>query len=400
MTAEEIPGSGCDEFDRARALLAEGREAEALDWFEVASTSAQQPEVRASACAFAAGILLAKAQPFEVPVWADVLRVAGGDGALADLLEAASYLQLGDVVAARGLLDTVGTPSDPWFPCSPTTVRVMRAHVHYLDGERDRARDEVLEIFADDPDSLELWDAFARLCAETDFDPTAIVAAIPDDRVLPVLAGLRSSEAAGVDRIADLIWQRDPGDARVLALVPSFASKLESLRCLEWAARMRAAGMGRSCPLVGRAEDIRVDARERVRAAALVHVSFGDRRGRESLELAVAALEDREIAPALHEVWTLASTLTDSVVVAAAVSSRRSLIVAAALYEGGASDEAYAVLVHGLAMQDAAELTTDDVIALLPVTALEGLAEQAELRGEEDVAGILEAVAVVAGSQG
>ena len=117
-------------------------------------------------------------------------------------------------------------------------------------------------------------------------------------------------------------------------------------------------------------------------------------------ETAVAALVDDELAVALDEVWTLASTLTDSVVVAGAVTSKRSLAIAAALYAGGASDEAYAVLVHGLSMEDADGLTTEDVVALLPVTALEGLAEQAELRGEEDVAGILEAVAVVAGAQG
>ncbi len=63
---------------------------------------------------------------------------------------------------------------------------------------------------------------------------------------------------------------------------------------------------------------------------------------------------------------------------------------------GGATEEAYATLVHGLAMADAETLSTDDVVALLPLTALTGLAEIAQRRGEDDVAGILEAVAVVA----
>jgi hypothetical protein len=66
------------------------------------------------------------------------------------------------------------------------------------------------------------------------------------------------------------------------------------------------------------------------------------------------------------------------------------------LLDGGATREAYAVLVHGLAMEAADDLTTDDVLRLLPVTALQGLAEEAETRGEDDVAGLLEALLVVA----
>ncbi len=54
------------------------------------------------------------------------------------------------------------------------------------------------------------------------------------------------------------------------------------------------------------------------------------------------------------------------------------------------------MLVHGLSMEAAEDLTTDDVVRLLPVPVLHGLATEAEQRGDEDVAGILEAVAVVA----
>ena len=57
------------------------------------------------------------------------------------------------------------------------------------------------------------------------------------------------------------------------------------------------------------------------------------------------------------------------------------------------------MLVHGLSMEAAEDLTTDDVVRLLPVPVLEGLAAEAEDRGDDDVAGILEAVAVVAGER-
>jgi hypothetical protein len=216
--------------------------------------------------------------------------------------------------------------------------------------------------------------------------------------VLEVLASLRASAPAGVDRIAELVWERKLGDPRVLALVPSFAAKLESVRALEWSARIRAAGMGRLCPLIDRAEDRRVEAPERVRAAALAHASFGDARARAAVAQAAGALTDDELVATLREVWTLAAMLADAVAVAGATTPARALLVAAVLFEGGARSEAYAVLVHGLSLESAEALTTEVVLGLLPLPVLEGLAAEAEERGEQDVAGILEAVAVVSAS--
>ncbi len=235
------------------------------------------------------------------------------------------------------------------------------------------------------------------MCAETDFDPSPVVARVPEDRTLEVLAALRTSEAVGVDRIAELIWERRPGDPRVLALVPAVRAR-SSTACGRSSGRRACAtaDMGRLCPLVERAEDARVDAPERARAAALAHASFGDGRAREALERTVPHLTDEELSTVLGEVWSLAGMLADSVVVAGATTPKRALLIAATLYTGGARDEAYAVLVHGLSMEAAQDLTTELVVKCLPLRVLQGLAHEAEMRGEEDVAGILEAVAVVA----
>ena len=109
------------------------------------------------------------------------------------------------------------------------------------------------------------------------------------------------------------------------------------------------------------------------------------------------ALADDDVVPAIVEVWTLAPALVDSVVAGAASTPSRSLAITTSLFERGAPREAYAVLVHGLSMEAAESLTTDEVVRLLPVAVLEGLAAEAEHQGEEDLAGILEAVLVVAG---
>jgi hypothetical protein len=394
---DDVAPSGNEAFDRARSYLARLREDEALDWFQIAA-EASDPAIRSSAAAFVAGILLARGRPWEVSFWADLVRENAPRPDLGDLLEAAAHLQLGEVDAARGLLACVTDPTDTWFPASVTAARIARAHVMYLDGEIDAATTEVLAAFEADPFAPDVWDAFARLCAETDFDPAGLVARVPDDRVLEVLASLRASTPAGVDRIAELVWERQQGDPRVLALVPSFAAKLDSMRALEWSARIRAAGMGRLCPLLDRAEDGNVDAPERVRAATLAHASFGDGRARSALTKSVPALADDELTTSLHEVWGIAAMLAEVFIVEGATTPARSLLIASVLFEGGATAEAYAVLVHGLSLESADALTTERVVELMPLTVLEGLAAEAEVRGESDVAGILEAVAVVAAS--
>ena len=329
-------------------------------------------------------------------MWAELVRRDSPTPDLGNLLEAAAKLQVGDVDAARALLDAVHDPRDRWFPTSLTSARIARAHVMYLDGDVDGATDEVLAAFADDPWAPDVWDAFAATLRRDRLRPAPAVAQIPEDRAFEVLAALRASAPTGVDRIAELVWERNPGDPRVLALVPSFAAKLESLRAMEWSGRMRAAGMGRVCPLLARAEDEGVGAPERARAAALAHASFGDRRAREALERAVPQLTDEELVTTLREVWALAAMLADTAVVAGASTTVRSLEIATVLFQGGARAEAYAVLVHGLSLETADDLTTEQVVQLLPLPVLEGLAEEAETRGDEDVAGILEAVAIVA----
>ena len=68
---------------------------------------------------------------------------------------------------------------------------MARAHVAYLDGDVDAARTEVFATFADEPFAPEVWDAFARLCAESDFDPADVVAQVPDERLFEVITALR-----------------------------------------------------------------------------------------------------------------------------------------------------------------------------------------------------------------
>jgi hypothetical protein len=388
-----IEPSGSDDFDRARRLLADARDDEALDWFEVASDTAADPAVRASAAAHVAALLLARGRPWEVAVWAATAREHTDQHGLADVLEASARIQLEDLDGARALLEEVATPVDEWFPCSPVVVQMLTAHLDYLDGRFDEARDAVLRAFAAAPFAPDVWDAFARLCAETDFDPKAVVDVVPDDRVTQVLGMLQSSEPAGVDRIAEALWERNPDDARLLAAASRFSSHLDATRALEWSVRLRGAGDHARCPLVARAKDREVDPIERLRSAVLAHVSFDDERARDALEDAIGSLPDDQLASVLDDMRVLAPKLSDSVVVAGASSTARSLRLVTALWRGEARDEAYAVLVHGLSREDAAELDTETFANLVPSPVLEEIADDAAARGDNEVATILWSVA-------
>jgi hypothetical protein len=392
-----IEPSGSDDFDRARRLLADAREDEALDWFEVASGSAAQPEVRASAAAHVAAILLSRGRPWEVASWAETARSNTDRHGLADVLEASARIQLDDLDGARELLDDIEPPVDEWFDCSPVIVEVLRAHLDYCDGRSDAARDAILGAFQQAPLAPDVWDAFARFCAETDFDPEQVVATVPDDQVNKVLATLQSSEPDGVDRIAEVLWERRPNDSRVLAAATRFAPQLDATRCLEWSVRIRAVGDHAFCPLVARAKDRGIDPIERLRSAILAFESFDDERARAAVEDATTTLPDDQLAGVLDDMRALAPKLADSVVVAGASSTERSLRLVTALWRGEAPDEAYAVLVHGLAHEDAADLDTETFATLVPPPVLEALADFASERGDAEVATILWSVAAWSG---
>jgi hypothetical protein len=84
-------------------------------------------------------------------------------------------------------------------------------------------------------------------------------------------------------------------------------------------------------------------------------------------------------------------------VLAGSPTPERFLRVASLLFQRGARREAYAVLVQALSVESGDPVTTEMVVELLPLAVLDGLAAEAEARGEPDIAGILEAVALVSG---
>ena len=193
-------------------------------------------------------------------------------------------------------------------PTSPTSTATST---------RRRAR--CSPTFEADPFAPDVWDAFARLCAETDFDPTEVVARVPDDGTLEVLAALRALGARGrrPHRRADLGPQSGrPARARARAVVRVEAREPARDGVVGAHARRRHG------PAVPAARARRGRTRGRGRAV------LGPRRsptrrsataapGSCSSAAVRAAARRRARADVLQEVWTLAPMLADTVVAGA-----------------------------------------------------------------------------------
>ncbi len=387
MADIEVVPTGCESFDRGRALLADGRDDEALDAFDLAVLAAGDDAIRAAAAAALARLLLGQGRHREARTWAQAARRDPAHRDLADVLEAAALVQAGDCSAALALLAPIGSAGDGFTEIPASLVRLVRGHACYVLGRFDEATTEVLGAFADDAMVPDVWAAFAAICAETDFDPRPVVAMVERADYTRVAAWLDRAPADGVDRIVEAMWERHPGDGALLAFASAFAPYLELSRALEWSARIREAGAADHCPLIRLAGARDAHPTERVRAAIVAAETFGDERAAAFMADAAPAVPEEELGDLLHEVLVVAPDHASQFVVDAASTTRRCLVLAVAIHDEGAVEESLALLVRGLAdIDDDTARVAQEVGEVLPPDVAEAFAREAEARDAGDVA--------------
>lgn len=386
--------SGCEHFDEARALLADQREDEALDRFELAADDTTAAAgVRASAAAHVAALLLGFGRPWEVETFS--ARVRPHDPALAAYFDAAACVQLDD---PAGALDRIGrdgppaVPNDRWFPCSAAAIRALRARALAAAGDLNRAIRELDVAIDETPDAPQVWETIAAIAADAglDLDPAPYVARLPQESLVRIFGWLHAAPRAGVDAIAEACWLRFGAQTALVAMVELLAPHLDTPRALDWTIRLVQAGSRRN-PVLDRAESASLPPPERVRAAA-AGALIDDARGRAALEQAAAALADEDIEAVAVEVFAIAPEVADSYVVAVATTTPRCLALAALLADRGHTESALAVLVHGLTLEGADELSPAAFDALVPAAARAVLVAAADAAGDDEVVAILHSV--------
>lgn len=389
--ADPLRPTGSEDFDRARELFRDERLEDALDLFEIVFYEADDPSVRVSAAAHAAQALLVLDRPHEAEVWVESVQGEPGYTDLAAMLEAAVLAHMGQPEEALARLEAVTDPNDEFSANAPESVHVLRAQVYQRLGRSEEAVAEVLAALESDVLYPYAWAALAETCTKATCDLAAVVGRVPDDQVTKVMGWLANAPEDGVDLILDSAWARWEGDARVLALAQKVAPHLPLPRALEWAARLRAAGLDDRCPLIAIATQ-GSDPLTRVKAAAIAAATFGDEAARDLLVDAARSIPVDEIEGALSEMLVLSPEEAGSFLLGAASDGPRSLRLAVALQELGGTDEALSIAAHGLALASNAGVDLPELIAgEVPRDVAEALAAAADERDAPDVAELLRA---------
>ncbi len=197
---------------------------------------------------------------------------------LADYFEGVAQRRLGHPELAAALFQRVEQiNNEDGFAFSDTLLIAELAGSLLECGRAAEAADQLVQLVEQKPDLVNLTAAL-QVFAATGKSIETLVAAMPEDRLDRIAAALILVPPSVADPMAEALFERFGPRPLLLAAAIRFAPMVPVGRALEWSARLRAAGMEGSCPLVAQALIEVLDPAERVRAAVTAHAAFGDQR--------------------------------------------------------------------------------------------------------------------------
>lgn len=329
-----------------RALMATGKNGEAFDSFVRARGLTTNRDVLRQALRAGVELLLAQGRPQEALEWVADLRRNSSSSAMADYLEGLTRLNLLDTAGALICLERVDEASDEEFTVSQHLVRLRRGLALAASERWDEAAVELLEGLRGRRLTDPLWAPLVEAHWRSGRSLAAVLDVIEDDQLLIVLGQVLNASPAAGDALAELLWEQQPDDSRLLAYAAKLGPHLPLPRMMDWAARLRAAGLDNHCPLAHLAQATHARALDRVRAAAVLREAFDDDRGEFYLPDGAAALLPDDFVAALLALNDLSPSLLPVLVAGAATSRSRSLAMAEALRSLGAEEHADALVEH------------------------------------------------------
>lgn len=332
------------------SLMMAGRHEEAMERYVQAGAAAtHEPALRRWSLRHRIRVLLDLARPAEALQLVAELRQLGSPPAMPDYFEAVARLALGEADRAADLLagvtELVDEDGRSW---SVAALQAVRSVAFAAAGRLEEAvPDLVAAVRERVVDGL--WGLIADLAERAGLDRDELATLVKESDLLQVLAQMSLATPAAADALVEQLWQRFPGDARILAFAVNVAPRLETERALEWSARLRAAGLSDRCPLVARALQADLDALQRLRAVCVLHGMYADPNVQSLLRVIVPEISATWLGVALAEVDALAPALVVPFIECAAVGPERCLALARVLEQAGARVEALAVFNHGFA---------------------------------------------------
>ena len=329
-----------------RALSSTGKNEEALAAFEKARSMTTRPDILRQALRGGTEVLLAAGRPSDALDWVEDLRRYSTSGSMADYLEGLARLNLLDTAGALACFERIEEARDEDFAVSQHVLRLRRGLALAASERWDEAASELLEGVRGRQITDPVWAPLVEAHWRSERSMSAVLDVVEDRNLLTVLGQVLNTSPLAGDALAESLWQEMPGDRRLLAFALQMAVRLPLPRALEWAARVRAAGLVEQCPLIRLADAPHARPLDRVRAAAVAHGGFGDPRGEDGVTRAAAALAASDFMTALLAVDELAPSLLPALIMGTATTRARSLAMAGALRELGADEQAEVLAGH------------------------------------------------------
>lgn len=329
-----------------RALGAAGEHEEALEQFTRARQLTSSSALLRQALRSGAESLMACGRSADALTWISGLRSHSTSSTMPDYLEGMARLNLLDTAGALACFERIDEARDEDFTVAGYVLHLRRGLALAASQRWDEAAGDLLAGVRGRRVTDPVWAPLVEAHWRAGRSMSPVADAVHDSQLVPVLGQVLTASPAAGDALADELWQRLPGDARLLAFAIRAAVELPLPRLLEWAARIRAAGLPEQCPLVRVAETSAVPPLDRVRAGAVAFGAFGDQRGTAALTAAAAVLSPGDFGPALLLVDELASALLPTLVLGAASDEPRSIALAGVLRDLGAQEQAEALLAH------------------------------------------------------
>ena len=309
---------GVPQLNVGRALAALGRLEEAQAYLDEARSLVTPGLPTRTVLMFTVQNLLGLGRLEEAVTAAQHFRELCQNKGLADYFEGVAQRRLGHPELAAALFQRVEQfNNEDGFVFSDTLLIAELAGSLLESGRAAEAADLLVQLVEQKPDLANLTAAL-QVFAATGKSIETLVAAMPEDRLDRIAAALILVPPSVADPMAEALFERFGPRPLLLAAAIRFAPMVPVGRALEWSARLRAAGMEGSCPLVAQALIEVLDPAERVRAAVTAHAAFGDQRA-ESIALSLApGVAEGSLPSVLGEVNVLCPALLASFATAAA----------------------------------------------------------------------------------
>jgi GT2 family glycosyltransferase/tetratricopeptide (TPR) repeat protein len=356
---------GRDPMDKltnlGRSYTLSGKNEEALELYRKARTFPVVSPVTARTL-FRAGAqaALAADRPEDALEWINDLATASDSQDTAHFLRGTTLADMGRWEEALEELEGLGAMRDDDGVVFPIfKAQFARGKCYFALERFSEAADEFAEVAKEDASDEPIWALVAESFHKTDRDLHTVLQTISPAKINSIFAQIVTASPEAADRLLDALYDDAERRPNVLALAIRIAPNLPAARCLEWSARLRAVGMGDHCPLIARANGRDTEPVEALRCAALAHVTFGDDRALQCIEIVSAMLPLDDFDEAVVMMDGIQPALLGALILAASNTAERCFGIAQKLRELGAEDQAVAVVLHGRSLPSGGSIALD-----------------------------------------